>query len=76
MYTTIMSCLESDQCNTKEFCIRKIPNAYNSKQSCMRIRDSIFNYKELRLWKNFTSKNSKIKSIDCGRKDINTMDFV
>ena len=27
-----MSSLEPDQCNTKEFCIQKTPDAYNSKQ--------------------------------------------
>ena len=31
-YTTIMSSLEPDQCNTKEFYIQRILNAYNSKQ--------------------------------------------
>ena len=27
-----MSSLEPDQCNTKEFCIQKVLDAYNSKQ--------------------------------------------
>ena len=78
-----MSSLEPDQCNTKEFCIQKALNAYNSKQYSNILKATHTFAIPYSTMKNHVSgKISQTKTqklvqnlSNTKKKNINTMDY-